>query len=400
MTTGETGTRARWAVTGLFLVNGMTLASYYVRIPTLKRSAGLTDGQLGVALTVAAVAALLGMQFAGALTARFGSSRVARVAAVALPVSLFVVGLTGGYPQLLAALVLFGAVGGLLDVAMNAQAIAVERGLGRPVLNGCHAAWSVGSIGGSLLGSLATRMDIALARHYLVLGGVVVAVALVIGRWLLPGTADGTGEKQETVGGGPLARWRSGWTSGVALFGAMGAVVLLCEGSVSTWSGVFLHEDRGATLATASLAYVGFSALQAAGRVFGDRLHRRLGAVRLVVGSGLLAIVGLVLALLPQPAVGIAGFAVLGAGLSVLLPVILSAVGHSSARRHGPASVAGAVSRFTTVSYAGILLGPVLVGWFAELAGLTWTLAGLGVLLAGVVLLARTTAAADQREPV
>jgi fucose permease len=278
---------------------------------------------------------------------------------------------------------------------MNAQGIAVERTLGRPVLNGCHAAWSVGSIAGSLVGSLATRVDLALTVHYLVLGVLVIAVALVTGRWLLPGEADRTEEPEQRA---TTASWRSGWSSTVVLFGAMGAAVLLLEGSVSTWSGVFLHEDRGATLATASLAYVGFSALQAAGRLCGDRLQRRFGPVRLVFCSGLLAMVGLALALVPDPVVGIAGFSLLGAGLSVLLPVILSAVGHDSAQRYGPASVAAAVSRFTTVSYAGILLGPALVGWLAELVGLTWTLAGLQVLLVGVVLLARKTAAAGRRE--
>ncbi|GIH95975.1 MFS transporter [Planobispora siamensis] len=374
----------------------MVLASYYVRVPSLKSSVGLTDGRLGVVLTFAAVAALLGMQFAAALSARYGSSLVARVSAVALPVSLSVVGLSGGFVPLLAALLLFGAVGGLLDVAMNSQAIAVERALDRPVMNGCHAAWSLGSIIGSLLGSLAVKGDVPLTWHYLLLGVPVVVFAAVIGRWLMP-VADGRAPEMD-AGERPAAGRRSGWSPAVVLFGVMGAAVLLLEGAVSTWSGVYLHEDRGATLAVASLAYVGFSALQAAGRLFGDRLHRRFGAVRLVFCGGLLAIAGLALALVPSPAVAIAGFAVLGAGLSVLLPVILSAVGHSSAQRYGPASVATAVSRFTTVSYAGILLGPVVVGWLAEGLGLTWTLAGLQVLLVGVVLLARRTAAADQRE--
>jgi MFS family permease len=384
---------SRWAVTGLFLVNGMVLASYYVRIPTLKSSVGLSDGQLGVALTFAAVSALLGMQFAATLAARWGSSLLARVSAVALPVALFGVGLAGGFVQLLAALLLFGAVGGLLDVAMNSQGIAVERALGRPVLNGCHAAWSLGSIAGSLLGSLATKVELSLTRHYLLVGVPVVVFAAVAGRWLMPVTADRTPEKTAAAG------WRTGWTRAVLLFGAMGAAVLLLEGAVSTWSGVYLHEDRGTTLAVASLAFVGFSALQATGRVFGDRLHRRFGAVRLVFCSGLLAIAGLALALVPHPVVAIAGFSVLGAGLSVLLPVILSAVGHSSAQRYGSASVAAAISRFTTISYAGILLGPALVGWLAEGVGLTWTLAGLQILLVGVVLLAGRTAAADRREP-
>jgi MFS family permease len=387
---------SRWTVTGLFLVNGMVLASYYVRIPTLKSAVGLTDGQLGVALTVAAVAALLGMQFAAALANRYGSALVARVSAVALPISLFVVGLSGGFTQLLAALLLFGAAGGLLDVAMNSQAIAVERALDRPVMNGCHAAWSIGSITGSLLGSLATKMDVSLTRHYLLLGVPVVVFAAVIGRWLMP-SAEGRKAKDET-GDRPSTGWRSGWSATVVLFGAMGAAVLLVEGAVSTWSGVYLHEDLGTTLAVASLAFVGFSALQAVGRLFGDRLHQRFGAVRLVFCSGLLALAGLALAIVPSPVVAIAGFGILGAGLSVLLPVILSAVGHSTAHRYGSASVALAVSRFTTVSYAGILLGPVIVGWLAEGVGLTWTLAGLGVLLVGVVALAPRTAAADERE--
>jgi len=190
-------------------------------------------------------------------------------------------------------------------------------------------------------------------------------------------------------------KWRDGWTRRVLMFGAMGAVILILEGAVGNWSGVFLLEERGATLAVASLGYTFFNLCQTAGRLVGDRLHERYGAPTLVRVSGGIALCGLLLVVFsPGVVVAIAGFAVVGIGLSVLLPLIFSAVGHGGAEGLGAAA---ALARFTTLTYSG-LLGPVLVGWFAEFVGLAATFAGLLVLLALVVLNARSTGTADRKE--
>jgi predicted MFS family arabinose efflux permease len=273
------------------------------------------------------IAAVITMQLAGRLAARLGSSAIVRLATVTLPVVLIGVGLAGNFAQLAAVMLVVGAVHGLLDVTMNAHAVAVERALKRPIMNGCHAAWSIGAVAGSLAGGAAAQAGLSLARHYLLLCVVLVAVALLVGRSLL-------------------------------------------------------HDNLGAPLGLASLGYIAFTACETTGRLVGDRLFARFPARVLVRLGTLIAAVGLTMVVLsPWPVLAIAGFAVMGIGLATPLPVLFSVVGHIGADGPGAANL---VARFTTMTYSGILVGPALIGALAQAIGLTWTLAAPIPLLAYV----------------
>jgi MFS family permease len=372
----NTGTpRARWAITTVFGINGMLIASLAVRTPSLKLDLGLTPGQLGLTAAAFGVAAVVAMQTAGGVAARVGSGWIVRAATLLLPVGLVGVGLVPGFTQLAVLLLGFGAVHGMLDVAMNAHAVAVERALGRPIMNGCHAAWSIGAVVGSLLGTGAAQVGMSRWLHYLVLAAVLVPLAYACGRALLPGHPDRVAARSRP-------RWRAGWTRRVLVLGAMGASVLTVEAAVANWSGVYLHEHRGAPLGVAALGYFVFTGCQTAGRLVGDRLLARGSAARLVRVGALIAAGGLaVVVLSPSPAMGIVGFAVLGLGLATPLPVLFGVAGHLGTDGAGAAAT---VARFSTLTYAGILLAPAVIGWAAELAGLTWTLAALVPLLAAV----------------
>jgi fucose permease len=391
--------RARWAITAVFGGNGLLVASLVARTPQLKLDLDLSPAQLGLTSAAFGVSAVLAMQGAGALAARVGSAWVVRLAILVLPVVL--VGI-GGAPTLMSLMLLllgFGAVHGLLDVTMNAHAVAVEQALGRPVMNGCHAAWSIGAVVGSLAGSAAAQAGTARAPHYAVLAAALLPAALVCGRLLLLGSADRRG--------GPAAaprplelvvddaeRPRGGWSRRILVFGAMGATVLTVEAAVANWSGIYLHENLGAPLGAASLGYLAFTACQTAGRLVGDRLQARGSASRLVATGTLVAAVGLaVVVLSPWPALAVAGFAVVGAGLATPLPVLFGVVGHLGAAGSGAAA---AVARFSTMTYTGILIAPAVIGWVAELVGLMWTLAGLIPLL---VLVARAAGPAIRPAP-
>lgn len=384
----------------MFAGNGATIASLAVRTPSLKLDHGLSEGQLGLVSAVFGVAAIVSMQSAGGLTARLGSSWIVRSATVVLPLAVLGVGLARGLAQLGAAMLLVGAVHGMLDVAMNAHAVAVERALRRPIMNGCHAAWSLGAVAGSLAGGAAAEAGVSLSRHYLCLAALLVAVALLIGRWLLPAGAD---RRSRTVAAGVRhPGWRAGWTRRVLVLGTMGATVLTCEAAVANWSGVLLHEHLGATLGVASLGYIAFTGCETAGRLVGDRLFARFPARVLVRRGAAIAAGGLLIVVLsPWPVLAVAGFAVMGLGLATPLPVIFSVVGHLGAAGGGAAAL---VARFTTMTYSGILIGPALIGWVAQGIGLTWTLAALipSLLAVAYHATATTTAATtshrDERE--
>jgi MFS family permease len=371
---------ARWAITAVFAGNGATIASLVVRTPSLKLEHGLTDGQLGLASALFGVAAVVTMQLTGGLAARLGSAVIVRTATVALPLAVLGIGLAGGLAQLAAAMILVGAVHAMLDITMNAHAVAVERALGRPIMNGCHAAWSMGAVVGSLAGGAAAAAGLSLARHYLLLAAGLVAGALLIGRWLLPASADRRARPAASEARRP--GWRAGWTRRLLVLGTMGATVLTCEAAGASWGGVLLHETLGAGLGVASLGYIAFTGCQTAGRLVGDRLFARYPARTLVRVGASVAAGGLTAVVLsPSPALAIAGFAVMGLGLATPLPVLFSVVGHLGADGAGAASL---VARFTTMTYSGILLGPALIGWLAQGIGLTLTLAALIPLLFAV----------------
>jgi len=383
---------ARWAVTAVFFLNGALLSTYTVRLPSLKAGLSLTDGELGIILTLFGAAALPTMQFAGPLVARFGSARVMRLALVVLPLTLFGIGLSPNFGGVVVAVLLMGMVHGLLDVSMNAHAVAVERTLKQPIMNSCHAAWSLGSVAAALIGAAVIQGGVNPAPHFLWFGGVLIVVGTAVSWWLLPPSAD----RVEKSPGDPKPRatWRSGWTRTVVVFGLMGFIVLLLESGVSSWSSIFLHDSRGATLTVAALGYTAFTACQTAGRLIGDRLNTRFGRPTLFRFNGVVALAGLAVALLvPSPPLAIAGFALLGLGESVLLPLIFSAVGHAGGDGPGAATF---LSRFTTFTYAGLLIGPALIGWSAQGISLFWTLTGLLPLLAVVVLNSRVMAGGDE----
>ncbi|WP_242903414.1 MFS transporter [Actinomadura terrae] len=364
---------ALWAARAPFLATGLVLAGFFVRVPSLKLAFGLSDGRLGLLLTLPVLSGLAAMQLTGRLVARFGSAPIVRVTMAALPISLLFVATSGGQTRLALALLLFGALDGLVDVSMNAHAITVERTLNRRVMNSCHASWSIGAAAGSILGGLAIKAGLSLTEHFLIVALTLVAFTAATGPYMLTSSADRLPDRA------PKPNHRTGWTPRVLMFGAVGTIVLVCSGVVGNWSGIFLHDELGMSLAAASLGYIFFSAFETGGRLVGDRLQTRFGAPLLIRCGAALAIIGLATVVLsPLPSLAVAGFAIFGLGLSVLLPIIFSAVGHSGADTEGAAS---ALAKVSTLTYTGLLLGPMAVGLIAEKTGLTTTLTGLLALL-------------------
>jgi len=389
--------RARWAVTAVFGINGLLIASFAVRTPSLKQDLDLTAGELGLLGALFGVAGVLAMQLSSSLTARFGGRPIVWIAAPTLPILLIGIGMA---PQFLAMALMqmaFGAVHGILDVSMNVHAVAVERAAKRRIMSGCHGSWSIGSIIGALLGSGAAHIGMSRTEHYALLAVVLVPAALVAGRFLMRTQADRSPAKSESGG---WAAWRTGWTKTLLVFGAMGTMVMTAEVAVADWSGVFLHEDRQASLGLAGLAYVAFAICQTTPRLVGDRIQARVSATRLLRWSGVTAAVGMaVVVLSPTPWLGIAGFGIVGLGVSLALPVLFGAVGHYGAERAGgsDAGAAAMVSRFSTMTYSGILVGPAVIGWIADSIGLPWTLALMIPFLFGVAAAARTVDLARRR---
>jgi MFS family permease len=382
------------AVSVAFLVNGAALANWVPRVPAVKAALGTSDGPLGLALLGLGVGAAAALLAAGRVVARFGSRPVTRAAGIALCLALLGPGLAGNLPALALSLALFGAASGLMDVAMNAHGALVERHYGRPVMASLHGLWSVGGLVGAVTAGLAARAGLTPARHFAVAGLCLGALLLAGTRHLLPAGADTAPARPVpspavpdagASGPRPAPRRREGgvpWSWPLLLLGVVGFSSFFGEGSAHDWSAIYMHDVLGTSPAMAAAAFAAFSLAMAVVRFGGDRLSARLGPVRLVRASGLVAAAGFGLGLLAhQPLAGVVGFALLGVGLACVVPVTFSAAGHLGGDLAGVA-----ISRVAAISYLASFAGPPLIGLVADLVGLSVALA-IPVALAGVVAL-------------
>jgi MFS family permease len=359
--------------TAVFLLNGLALSTWIVRVPALKHDLALTDVQVGALGAIFAVVAIAAMQIVGTVVHRYGSAVVLRVALVVMPVLLAAGGSAPGPLALAAVAAALGAAHGTTDAAMNAHAVAVERTSERRILNRCHAAWSASAVLASLASAAVAALGVSTPAYLALAGALLLGAGLLLGPAIRPVAA---------AASTPGAGRRQGWSRPLVVLGLTGTLLMVCEGSALGWGALLLQDAQGAPLGVATLAITAYTAAQTAGRLLGDGWSRRRGAARVYRAGALLAAAGLTVAVLaPVPALGIVGFAVMGTGMATLLPLTFSAVGVVA----GAGSLPHAVARFTTFTYGGVLLGPALVGSAAQVAGLPLT---LGCLVPGLLVLA------------
>jgi MFS family permease len=314
--------RAQVGVAAVFFLNGFGYGSWVPRIAELQAKLGLSAGQLGLALFMAAVGALLAMPLAGAAAHRHGSRAATAVTAVAFGLCLPGIAFAPGPLWLGGALFFVGASVAALDVSMNAQGVAVERHRWRPIMSSLHGMFSLGAMAGAGATGLIATAGIGLLPHLLGLGGSIAIAGLIACLPMLPARAE------HGPAGPGLVR------PALAILGP-GIVALACllsEGAIADWSAVYLSASLAAGTTMAAAAFAAFSVMMAAGRFTGDPLVARLGGDLVVRAGGALAATGLDLTLvIGDPPFAIVGFGLVGAGLSSVFPVVLS----SAARTPG-----------------------------------------------------------------
>ena len=344
---------ARAAVAVTFAANGFLFGSWAPRIPEVKHDLHLSSAALGIALLAPAVGAVLSMQLYGRASARFGSARVTRFSVVLYCALAFLPGLAGNLPVLWLTLMLWGQSIGGFDVSMNAQGVTVEHAYGRPVLSGFHAAWSLGSLAGAVLGGIGAGADISISAQQGVLAGVVLVGVLLAGRAYLPDPPHHTEVVvPERRRGMPDVR--------LLLLGIAGLFALMSEGAVADWSGVLLRDNLHVHAAQVGVAYAAFSTTMTAGRLVGDRVVLALGRARSIAALSVVGASGLAAGLATNAFVGtVIGFALLGIGLSVMVPVLFSTAADGAAP--GPA-----IATVSTLGYTGFLVGPTAIGLIAQ----------------------------------
>ncbi|CAI0714963.1 MFS transporter [Serratia proteamaculans] len=368
------GVPAQIATRLAFFVAGFGMAAWAPLVPFAKARIGIDDGSLGLLLLCIGAGSMLAMPLTGFLTGRLGCRPVILLAGLALCIDLPLLVLMNTTTGMALALLLFGAAIGMIDVAMNVQAVVVERASGKAMMSGFHGFFSVGGIAGAGGVSLMLWLGLSplLATWVTVL--TIAALLMLASRNLL---RESGGEE-----GGPMFVLPRGW---VMFIGILCFIMFLAEGSMLDWSALFLTTQRGVDHSQAGLGYALFSITMTIGRLNGDWVVNRLGRYKVLLLGSLCAAVGLSLAIVFNNAmVSLIGFMLVGLGASNVVPILFSAAGN---QHDMPANLA--IASVTTVGYAGILAGPALIGFIAQFSSLTAAFACVAVLLLAVTASAR-----------
>lgn len=368
---------ARAAVAALFLTNGALFANVVPRYPEIKSSLNLTNAALGTALAGFPLGALLAGLFAATAIQRFRSSRVAAVGIVLLAATTLLIPAAPNWLTLAAALFAIGALDAVIDVAQNAHGLRVQRLYGRSIVNSFHGVWSIGAVLGGLMGAAAAGLRIPLTLHLGTAAVLFSLVALVAYRFLLKGPEDTERTEPATpIKLGNVTKTAVGMLAALGVLAACGALV---EDAGASWGAIYLSSDLKTSAATAGLAFVALQVAMTIGRLTGDRAVDRFGQRTVVRAGGVLAAVGMGLALaVPTVGTTLAGFALAGLGVATLVPAAMHTADELPGLPHGVG--------LTVVSWllrVGFLLSPPLVGLIADHSSLRVGL--LSVVFAGTV---------------
>jgi hypothetical protein len=370
----------RIATFGVFFVNGAIVGTWIAHIPWVSDRFDFSKSTLGLVLITMAIGVLVALPIMGQAFVRLGSARSVRLTAIACA-AVLPLPLLAPEPWLLPlALAVLGASSGSMDVSMNAHGVAVERTLARPVMSSLHAGWSFGGLAGAGLVVIAGAAGVDPRAETVIAAALFLLLVAFCLRYL------GEGSKTEEAPAGFVRPSRS-----VILLAALCFVIMVTEGAMGDWGGLYLTRDLGTTTSVAALAFATFSGGMMAGRVFGDWLNRRLGAATLMRwGTALAAIAlgGMLLA--GSVPVAIAGFFLVGIGVANGVPIVFSAAGHAPGRESGPN-----IAAVSSMGSIGFLAGPPFIGFLADATSLPLALGSLCIALAGVVLAARAVGSGE-----
>jgi MFS family permease len=355
-----------------FVVNGAVTGTFAARLPWIADRLHLSSGMLGAVGLTSSIGALVTMPFAAQFVHRYGPKAATRVLIAVSSVALALPVFAPDLVALAAAMLLYGALLGITDNAMNAQAVEAEQRIGKSIMSGLHGLWSVGVLAGALIGSLSAHSHVDPRLQFASVGATAAAVGVIASFWFAGGAPAGAAAGVKV----PKFAWPRGR---LLLIGLVGFAAIFVEFAANDWSSVFMHWDLRSSQAVAAIATSVFAASMAAGRLCGDVIVRRIGPGLSVRTCGILGVAGCALvAVSPDAAAALAGFVLIGLGVSVVIPLVFSAAGRS-----GP-SPAISVAGIATVSYGAGMAAPSVMGGVADISSLRVAFAVAGLLAVAV----------------
>jgi MFS family permease len=351
--------RARISASADFAVQGLCFATVIAKVPDLQDKFHLSDTQLTVVLASVPLIAGIGSIVAGIMAPRTGSAAVLRIATLGVSLMTIGIGAANSLSLLYVAVGLFGFFVGGVDASMNMQGVAVQRRYGRSILASCHAWWSIAGIAGTVAASQAAKHNVPVSAFLGTAGAVGIVLAISAAPGLLSRTAEDTADERPNpvihAADQPVIR-HAGRI--VLLIGVAVMIMFIGDSGATAWSSVYLKNQLHAVSSVVPLGLGAYLAFQLLGRTAADRVIGRVGAIATLIGGALIAAVGFgVVASAQTPGMAIAGFALVGAGLSVVVPLAFSA-----ADALDPAGTGTVIAKVNLFNYAGVVLGAALVG--------------------------------------
>lgn len=360
------GKTARTATNAMFFLCGISFASWASRIPDMKELLQLSDAALGTVLFAMPIGSLTALPIAGVLIHKFGSRNITFISTLFYFIALPLLGMAKSSIALAIALFFFGFGSDMLNIAMNVQAVGVEKILNRSIMSSFHAVFSVGFMIGAALGGYIAKQSITPFQHLVAIGSLDLMIALITYRFLLQ-------QDHKSADDQPLFAIPD---KSLIILGIICFCGMLCEGAMADWSVLYykqvLNNPNGYTTA----GFTAFSVLMVVGRVFGDKILQNLGLQKTLLTNCLLVFLGMSIAIFIQHPVSVViGFGITGLGLSTIVPLIYSQAGHSKTMAAGVALAA-----ISTLGIAGFLIGPVMIGYLSEFFSLKIALMSLIIL--------------------
>lgn len=365
--------RYRITVFCYFFCQGIGYASWASRIPNIKNDLGLSEAQLGTMLLMLPIGQMITMPFSGKVVAKYGSGKTIAFVSILYAAVLCSISFASSIVALAITLFLFGVVGNIASIAVNTQAVGVEKLYGKSIMTSFHGGWSLAGFIGALIGMLTINLGWNTSWHFIAIFILIALNGIFNAKYVLPQHLERIKEKQST----------SFKPDGILIqLGIVGFFSMATEGAMFDWSGIYFQQVVESPVSLIILGYTAFMIMMALGRFVGDFLITKLGNQKVLIVSGSLMFIGMLSSVLfPNIVVSTIGFMLVGLGVACCVPTVFSMAG-----KHPSIPAGVAIALVSSISYLGFLLGPPVIGYVAEIFSLRWSFAlfsffGLGMVL-------------------
>ncbi len=371
----------RFSVSTFFFVNGFLYANWVARLPEVQNFLGVSNTGLGSLLLVVATGAMIAMPFAGWMTTQYGTKQITIFTTAVLCLALPIIPIYNDLFIISALFFSMGLASGAMDVAMNGQAVFVERKWGKAIMSSFHAIFSIGMALGALAGAGFAKINMALTTHFLIIAALSIMASFFAGTYLIDDAPSKENIEGESEGESTFRLP----TIAILRLGIIGFCGMSGDGSMADWSAIFMNKVIGESAAFSALTFGAFSVAMTIGRIFGDYFTEKFGKRNLLIYDSILSIVGLSIVIGFSSAwIVLLGFFLVGLGLSTIVPIVYSTAGNTEG-----VSPSVGIAMATSIGYAGFFVAPPTIGFLADTFGLriglcfTWV---LFVVMLGLIL--------------